>query len=71
MDLAAIRKALVGAALPLVYAIVQQLTGVGDGPTADQIATLSTTTADVVKLLVEMGIGGFLVWLVPNKQPAA
>jgi hypothetical protein len=68
MDLSAMRKALVGAALPLVYAVVQQLTGMGDGPTPDMIAG----AGDAIKLAAEMLIGGFLVWLIPNKpaEPA-
>jgi hypothetical protein len=67
MELTTMRKALVAAALPVVFAIVSQVTGAGDGPTADQVAGLSTTVADFVKIAVEMGVGGFLVWLVPNK----
>jgi hypothetical protein len=63
MDLAAMRKALVGAALPLIYAVVQQLTGMGDGPTPDMIAS----AGDAIKLVAEMLIGGVLVWAIPNK----
>jgi hypothetical protein len=66
MDLAVMRKALVGAALPLIYAVVQQLTGLGDGPTPDMIAG----AGDAIKLVAEMIIGGVLVWAIPN-APAA
>jgi hypothetical protein len=64
MDLAAMRKALVGAALPLIYALVQQFTGIGDGPTPEMIAGVG----DAIKLAVEMLLGGVLVWAVPNRK---
>jgi uncharacterized membrane protein len=70
MDIAGMRKALVGAFLPLIYAVAQQVTGIGDGPSADQVAAAGDATATVVKLLVEMGVGGFLVWLIPNRTSA-
>lgn len=65
-----IRKAIVGALLPVIYAVANQLLLDGTGPTEAEITNLSVTAGDAVKLLVEMGIGGFLVWLVPNKPNA-
>lgn len=64
---ATMRKAWMAAALPLVYAVVNMLLAGGSGPSDADIAAVSTTTADIVKTIVEMGIGGFLVWLVPNR----
>jgi hypothetical protein len=67
MEIGQMRKAIVAAALPLAYAIVQQITGMGDGPTADQVGALSTTMGSIMTTITTMGVSGLLVWLIPNK----
>jgi hypothetical protein len=56
-------KAWVAGIVGLVSAVVLQMTGSGDGPTAEQIGGIGEMASSLVVAAINMG----LVYLVPNK----
>jgi hypothetical protein len=68
--LSTMRKALMGAALPIIYAVANQVLAGGAGPTEAEVTNLSVTAGSAVEMLVQMLVGGVLVWAIPNKPTA-
>jgi hypothetical protein len=62
-----IDKALVAGIVGLISAVVLQMTGSGDGPTADQVAQVGAQAGEWITSLVVAAINMGLVWLIPNR----